>query len=186
MREDELISKARMGSKEAFSDLIDLYSPVVQRFAYQLGNRYEEIDDVTQEVFIRVYRFLDQFSQAKFTTWLYKITLNVTRDFSRSKQRQLMKVFKIQNEPANHSHPLVEENVLRSEEDQILHDCIQRLDEKYRIPIILFYFHDKKYDEIAEIMGISMPAVKTRLLRGKEHLKKLLAKVDKREGEIHG
>ncbi|WP_174728202.1 RNA polymerase sigma factor [Mesobacillus harenae] len=185
MKEDELISKARDGSMQAFGEIVDIYSPVVRKFAFQLGNRYEEIDDITQEVFVRVYRFLDQFSQAKFTTWLYKITLNVTRDFSRKQKRQLSKVLKFKKEPKP-AAVLVEEKLLRNEEDKLLHFCIQKLDEKYRIPIILFYFHGKKYEEIGDILGLSLANVKTRLLRGKENLKKMLADAEKREGKFHG
>lgn len=185
MNDEELVFRARNGNMQAFAELIDVYTPTVKRFAFQLGNNYDDIDDITQEVFVRVFRFLDQFSQAKFTTWLYKITLNVTRDFARNKQRQIKKVLKFGKE-RTFNGKTAEESILRFEEDRTLHECIQKLDEKYRIPIVLFYFHDKSYDEIADITGISLSNVKTRLLRGKEHLKKLLALAEKREGENHG
>ncbi|QGQ47819.1 RNA polymerase sigma factor [Metabacillus sediminilitoris] len=186
MTEDELIKKAKQGNMNAFGQLVEIHYPIVEKFAYQLGNRHEEIEDITQEVFIRVYRFLDQFSQAKFSTWLYKITLNVTRDFARKRQSNLRKVFKIQQDVRNHDYPEIEAKVLRNEEDRILHIAIQKLDEKYRIPIVLYYFHDKKYDEIAEIMSISLSTVKTRLLRGKTMLKKMLEELSRKEGDIHG
>jgi RNA polymerase sigma-70 factor, ECF subfamily len=185
MNDEELVFRARNGNMQAFAELIDIHTPTVKRFAFQLGNKYDDIDDITQEVFVRVLRFLDQFSHAKFTTWLYKITLNVTRDFARNKQRQIKKVLKFGKE-RTYNGKTAEENILRYEEDKTLHDCIQTLDEKYRIPIVLFYFHDKSYDEIADITDVSLGNVKTRLLRGKEHLKKLLALAEKREGENHG
>ncbi|PLR92674.1 RNA polymerase sigma factor [Bacillus sp. T33-2] len=185
MNEEDLIYRAREGSMQAFSELIDIYSPIVRRFAFQLGNHHDDIDDITQEVFVRVYRFLSQFSQAKFTTWLYKFTLNVTRDFARSNRRHMKKVWRFKNEPES-SDQLVENSLLRSEDDRVLHECIQKLDEKYQVPIILFYFHEKRYEDIAEILSISLANVKTRLLRGKENLKKLLADAEKREGKYHG
>ena len=185
MNDDDLVFRARNGNMQAFAELIDIHTPTVKRFAFQLGNKYDDIDDITQEVFVRVYRFLDQFSHAKFTTWLYKITLNVTRDFARNKQRQIKKVLKIGKE-RTYNGKTAEESILRYEEDKTLHECIQRLDEKYRIPIVLFYFHDKSYDDIADITGASLANVKTRMLRGKEHLKKLLTLAEKKEGENHG
>ncbi|USK33235.1 RNA polymerase sigma factor [Bacillus sp. F19] len=185
MNDDELVIKAKKGNMNAFQDLVKKYTPVVEKFAYQLGNRRDDIDDITQEVFIRVYRFLDQFSKAKFSTWLYKITLNVTRDAARKRMSNMQKVFKIQNEPAN-DYPEVEAHVLQNEEDRALHLCLQKLDEKYRVPIVLYYFHELKYEEIAEIMSITLSAVKTRILRGKTMLKKILEEHEKKEGETHG
>jgi RNA polymerase sigma-70 factor, ECF subfamily len=186
MIEDELIKKAKQGNMIAFGQLVELHYPIVEKFAYQLGNKHDEIEDITQEVFIRVYRFIDQFSQAKFSTWLYKITLNVTRDFARKRQSNLRKVFKIQQDFQKDHYPEIESKVLRNEEDRILHIAIQKLDEKYRIPIVLFYFHEKKYDEIAEIMSITLSTVKTRILRGKTMLKKMMDEYSRKEGDIHG
>jgi RNA polymerase sigma-70 factor, ECF subfamily len=76
--------------------------------------------------------------------------------------------------------------VLREEEDRVLHECLQKLDEKYKAPIILYYFHEKKYEEIADILSVNLSTIKTRLLRGKSLLKKLLEEAEKREGTING
>lgn len=186
MNEEELVKRAKQGNVTAFQQLVEIHYPIVEKFAYQLGNRHDEIEDITQEVFIRVYRFLDQFTKAKFSTWLYKITLNVTRDFARKRQSNLRKVFKIQQDYQKDHYPETEAEVIRNEEDRMLHLAIQKLDEKYRIPIVLFYFHEKKYEEIAEIMSISLSTVKTRILRGKTMLKKVLEEFKQKEGDIHG
>jgi RNA polymerase sigma-70 factor (ECF subfamily) len=183
--EEELISRAQDGDIQAFSELIRCYSPTVEKFAYQMGNRADDIEDITQEVFIRVYRFIHQFSRSKFSTWLYKITLNVTRDYSRKKHSHIRKIFSLQNE-RQVQPPDSEQHLLKGEEDRILHECIQKLDEKYRVPIILFYFHDRKYEEIAEIININVSTVKTRLLRGKNLLKKQLEHSKGKEGESIG
>jgi RNA polymerase sigma-70 factor (ECF subfamily) len=181
MTEEELIKKAKQGNMNAFGQLVELHYPVVEKFAYQLGNRQDEIEDITQEVFFRVYRFIDQFTKAKFSTWLYKITLNVTRDFSRKRQSNLRKVFKIQQDFRQDDYPEIESAVIRNEEDRILHLAIQKLDEKYRVPIVLYYFHEKKYEEIAEIMSITLSTVKTRILRGKTMLKKVMENLIKKK-----
>lgn len=184
MSEEELIAQAKNGNRQAFQQLVERYYPTVERFAYQLGNQHHEVDDIVQEVFLRVYRFIDQFSQSKFSTWLYKITLNVTRDIGRKKSQNLRKVVKIKKERMN-DEPTVERNILRNEADQILHTCIQKLDEKYRLPIILFYFHEKKYEDIAQILDVRLSTVKTRLLRAKQMLKKQLKEYAE-GGEHHG
>ncbi|MGF3105425.1 RNA polymerase sigma factor [Rossellomorea sp. DUT-2] len=185
MENGHLIERAKKGDLQAYSHLITYYSPIVERFAYQMGNSFADIPDITQEVFIRVYRFLDGFSYAKFTTWLYKITLNVSRDFKRRENQHNNRVKKIGNEPSeNVITP--QERILRQEEDRMLHECIQKLDGKYQIPIILYYFHEKKYEEMAEILSIKLSTVKTRLLRGKNLLKKELEDAEKREGRLNG
>jgi RNA polymerase sigma-70 factor, ECF subfamily len=181
---EELIEKARQGDFVAFGELVKEYYPVVERFAYQLGNHRDEIEDITQEVFVKVYRFLDQYTNAKFTTWLYKITLNVSRDMGRKKSQINRKFLKIKLE--REEYPEIEASILMKEEDRVLHLCLQRLDEKYRVPIILFYFHDKRYEEIAEILNMSLSSVKTRLLRGKSKLKQLLEEEEKKGGLNYG
>ncbi len=187
VEEDRLIEEARQGNVTAYGELIKIYSPIVERFAFQMGHRYQDIPDISQEVFIRVYRFLDQFSRAKFTTWLYKITLNVSRDYFRKEGQHHRRVELMKNEPNELQHSVdAEGSLLREEEDQQLHQCIQTLDEKYRLPIILFYFHEKKYEEISDILNITLSTVKTRILRGKSQLKKALEEAEKKEGKQNG
>ncbi|MGM0829641.1 MAG: RNA polymerase sigma factor [Bacillota bacterium] len=124
MENEHLIERAKKGDLQAYSHLITYYSSIVERFAYQMGNSIADIPDITQEVFIRVYRFLDGFSYAKFTTWLYKITLNVSRDFKRKENQHNNRVKKIGNEPSeNVITP--QERILRQEEDRMLHECIK-------------------------------------------------------------
>jgi RNA polymerase sigma-70 factor, ECF subfamily len=181
----QLIERAKQGDLSAYSKLITVYSPIVERFAYQMGNHIDDIPDISQEVFIRVYRFIDGFTHAKFTTWLYKITLNVSRDFKRKEHQHAKRLQKVMNEPGEGA---VHENgqLIKEEEDRVLHECIQELDDKYRAPIILYYFHERKYEEIADILSVNLSTIKTRILRGKGLLKKLLEEAEKGEGTING
>ncbi|UCZ54271.1 RNA polymerase sigma factor [Bacillus shivajii] len=165
------IRDALKGDDEAFRGLIDAYYATVERFARQIGVREEDLQDVTQEVFIKVYRFLDKYSRGKFSTWLYSVTLNVSKDFFKKNKREKQKLKKtIQNHPPQ----FYEENLDLSEDAQILHDTLQLMDEKYRIPIVLFYFHEASIQEIAAIMSMRESTIKTRLKRGKERLRKQL------------
>ncbi|MCD7035753.1 sigma-70 family RNA polymerase sigma factor [Metabacillus sp. GX 13764] len=184
MEDEELVKRARKGNAAAFQQLAERYYPAVERFAYQLGNRQEDVKDVAQEVFLRVYRFLDQFSQAKFSTWLYKITLNVTRDMARKRNSSLKKIWKLQQD-YKEEYEEVEGSLLQDEKSRELHACIQKLDEKYKVPIILFYFHEKKYEEIADILSLTLSTVKTRILRGKALLKKSLEEKKRKEGDFN-
>lgn len=170
---NETIKRAQLGDKEAYLQLIEHYHFTVEKFAYQCGVYPQDINDVTQEVFIKLYRFLSQFDDSKFTTWLYKITVNTARDYYRKTKREQERQHKLQQQS---TVPVLtpEQHLLRFEEDQHLHRCLQQLDEKYRYPIILFYFHDLTYEQIADVLSITLSTVKVRILRAKAQLKILL------------
>lgn len=173
MEEAELIARAQQGDKEAYIELIQIHQQTVEKFAFQCGVHSNDLADVSQEVCVKLYRFLHQFKQDRFTTWLYKITLNATRDYYRKEQRELAKEDKL-NAQRQTIFLSAEDDVLLFEEDKLLHNAIQALDEKYRYPIVLYYFHELKYEEIAEVLNISLSTVKVRLLRAKEKLKAAL------------
>ncbi|QFF99794.1 RNA polymerase sigma factor [Psychrobacillus glaciei] len=177
MSEYELIERAQQGDKVAYTELIQNHHRTVEKFAFQCGVKVNDIPDVTQEVFVKLYRFLHQFERERFSTWLYKITLNTTRDYYRKETKEKEKEEKISNEfGMKYSTKSAEDKVLVFEEDRELHYAIQSLDEKYRHPIILFYFHELSYEQIGDILNVPFTTIKTRLLRAKGQLKSILSK----------
>lgn len=177
--DQQIIARAQQGDKEAYREIVLFYGHTVERFAYQCGVHPNDIGDVAQEVFLKLYRFLHQFNQERFTTWLYKITLNTARDFYRKEARETKKEQKLQQ-------TLLEEDtlhVLAYEEDRELHEAIIQLKEEYRMPLILFYFHQLQYEEIAEVLGLTLANVKVRIHRAKEQLKQILIT---QEGSAYG
>ncbi|KUF30160.1 sigma-70 family RNA polymerase sigma factor [Lysinibacillus fusiformis] len=131
MMESDLIARAQQGDKEAYTELIRIHQRTVEKFAFQCGVHRNDLADVSQEVFVKLYRFLHQFKQNRLTTWLYKITLNATRDYYRKEQRQQEKEDKLHAQQQN-NYSSAEDNVLLFEEDRLLHSAMQPLDEKYR------------------------------------------------------
>lgn len=93
MGDIKLIVRAQQGNKDAFRDLMEIHYRTVEKFAYQCGVHLDDIPDVTQEVFIKLYRFLHQFNHERFTTSLYKSTLNTARDYYRKKVNALISVY---------------------------------------------------------------------------------------------
>jgi len=175
MVELELIERAQQGDKAAYTELIHIHQRTVEKFAFQCGVRVNDIPDVTQEVFVKLYRFLHQFQRDRFTTWLYKITLNTARDYYRKETKETAKEKKLQEEVGlNYITKSAEERVLVFEEDRELHNAIQTLDEKYRHPIIMFYFHELSYEQIAEVLNSPLSTIKIRLMRAKALLKSAL------------
>ncbi|MEK3980796.1 sigma-70 family RNA polymerase sigma factor [Psychrobacillus sp. FSL K6-2836] len=174
MLELELIERAQQGDKAAYTELIHIHHRTVEKFAFQCGVRVHDIPDVTQEVFVKLYRFLHQFQRDRFTTWLYKITLNTARDYYRKETKEKEKEQKLHEDGLNYTSKSAEDRVLVFEEDRELHNAIQSLDEKYRHPIIMFYFHDLSYEQIAEILNVPLSTIKIRLMRAKALLKSAL------------
>lgn len=175
MVELELIERAQQGDKAAYTELIHIHHRTVEKFAFQCGVRVHDIPDVTQEVFVKLYRFLHQFHRDRFTTWLYKITLNTARDYYRKETKEKGKEQKLHVEVGvNNMAKSAEDRVLVFEEDRELHNAIQSLDEKYRHPIIMFYFHELSYGQIAEVLNVPLSTIKIRLMRAKALLKSAL------------
>lgn len=179
----DLIEKAQQGDWAAYGELMQLHYRTVEKFAYQCGVRLDDIPDVTQEVFIKLHRFLHQFNQDRFTTWLYKITLNTARDYYRKEHRERDKQQKVSDHTTITALDSAETQVLLFEEDRELHMAILQLDEKYRLPLVLYYFQDLSYQQIADVLNISLSVVKTRLHRAKDGLKKAM---DNNGGVRHG
>ena len=171
LNELQLITKAQQGDKKAYGALMKLHYRTVEKFAFQCGVRLDDVPDVTQEVFIKLYRFLHHFKQDRFTTWLYKITLNTARDYYRKESRERDKEQKVMTYGKHIEYNSAEMSVFMLDEDRELHKAIIKLDEKYRIPLILFYFQDLTYEQIADILSITLSAVKTRLFRARGRLK---------------
>ncbi len=177
--EKRLIHQSLQGNDEAFYELISNYHTTVERFASQIGVHVNDLPDVTQEVFIKVYRFLNRYSYGKFSTWLYSVTLNVCKDFFRKQKRERSKINKMKMETTEGFYSFYDR---LSEEASLLHEHILKMDEKYRVPIVLFYFHDLTISEIAKIIGMSENSVKTRLKRGKERLRMALEEGGQTDG----
>ncbi|RSL30572.1 RNA polymerase sigma factor [Salibacterium salarium] len=171
MISNESIQRARYGSQE-FHDLVHTYYQTVQRFAYQIGVKPEDIEDVTQEVFLKVYRSLHHFSGGTFTTWLYSITLNTTRDMMRKQKRLNQKIEKMKEKTSNQTYATLDV----SEEAMELHEMIRNLEEKYRVPLVLHYFHQQTHAEISEVTGTSVSGVKSQVMRAKQQLKAQMEK----------
>ncbi|MFD2707073.1 RNA polymerase sigma factor [Salibacterium lacus] len=173
MNDHDMVEQARSGNNQAFQELIAKHYRTVQKFAHQIGVNRSEVEDITQDVFLNVYRSLSSFTGNTFTTWLYAVTLNAARDHMRREKRQRRNVEAVMEKRT--TKPYAE--LGSSEASWELHDMILRLEEKYRIPLILHYFHEQSFKEIGEVLEKSETAVKTRVMRARKQLKKEWEKV---------
>jgi RNA polymerase sigma-70 factor (ECF subfamily) len=177
----KLIRAYNAGDEQAFTTLVRRYQRQVANVIYLTLAGRDEVDDLTQEVFIRVHRSLASFEfDASFFSWLYRITMNLCIDEIR--RRKLRKMFSLDflmeggTEPEEKGRDLgsASDGVLEEEKRRIILDALQKISQEHREIIVLREYEDLAYNEIADLLGISLQAVKSRLFRARDELRELL------------
>ena len=171
-REREIIGRVLSGERQDYALLIDAYKGPVFNLAFRMTGSREDAEDLTQEIFIRAYQKLHMFNQEKkYFTWLYTIGINLIRNYLKKKSsgssgRQLSDA----GQPDDHhdGEGDAEASVRQLEE------AMRRLSAKAREAIILKYHQGLTFEDIAEITGKSVSAVKMRIYRGLESMKKIM------------
>ena len=163
----KLIQQSRRQDSYAFSLLVRQYQDFVFRLAFRLLCNYEEAQDITQETFIRVWTHLPQFNlQAKFTTWLYKITVNLCYDSLRSyKKRPIVHDSEIDFLKAYQqlSDENLENKVMNEELIQIILYLTQELTPKQKLIFTLWDLEGLEAEEVKDISGLSSAKIKSNL-----------------------
>jgi RNA polymerase sigma-70 factor (ECF subfamily) len=171
----DLIRRCQAGDEEAFAALFHQYKNLVYRTAYLMLDNADDAEDVLQEVFLQVHRSLSTFEPSKgaFTTWLYRITVN--HCLSRRRKRHLLVISLEQVPPlALTEHPSSQGRV---EDEEAIQQALSRLSDKLRTVIILRYYLELSYAEIAQILNIPIGTVKSRLDLALKTLRQELATV---------
>ncbi|OGS44662.1 MAG: hypothetical protein A2539_06850 [Elusimicrobia bacterium RIFOXYD2_FULL_34_15] len=182
MEEKDLIAKAKSGDIYSFEQLISRYQKSVYNIIYNMIGNEEEANDISQEVFIKVFKSLTKFrGESSFSTWLYSIAKNIfinesKRYYNKKKSietslddNENLKLLNISD-----GYNVVEEFEIRELQEKV-RQAIQQLPEEFIFVVILYYLEGFSYEEIAKIMDSSIGTVKSRLSRGKEHLKEILS-----------
>ena len=162
----------KAGDGKAFEELVRRYQRQVANIIYlTLGSR-EEVQDIAQEVFIRVYRSIEKFEfDASFFSWIYRITVNLCIDELR--RRKIKRAFSLdfltegalQKEKKSKEEVLASDGILNEEKREIVLDALQKISQEHRQVIVLREYEELTYAEIAEYLGISIQAVKSRIFR---------------------
>ncbi|THU32060.1 RNA polymerase sigma factor [Niastella caeni] len=184
MNELELIQLLRAGDELAFKSLVASYQDLVYNTALGVVQNSEDAEDVTQEVFIQVYKSIDQFKgDARLSTWIYRITTTKALDHIRSRKRKKRFAFitslfgpndELVHEPVDFQHPGVALD--RKEQAALLFRMIDQLPENQKVAFTLHKTEELSYQEIAEVMQLSVSAVESLLFRARQNLRKLLEK----------
>jgi len=180
--EPEWILRAQQGDGEAFDRLVTLYAPRVINLATRYLGNTEDAQDVAQEAFLHAYDALARFRRdATFSTWLYRIVINVCHDELGRRRRRPMPVTALaleETEGWNDTRAgddTTEDIVLCRERTQTLHALIAALPDPFRLTLVLYDLQGCSYQEIAELLHTRVGTVKSRLNRARNLLRAQLA-----------
>jgi RNA polymerase sigma-70 factor (ECF subfamily) len=190
--ESALVVKAKSGDAQAFTDLVNQYERKIYRLAKHITQNDEDAEDVLQETFLKAFEHLDNFQgNSKFYTWIVRIAVN--ESLMKLRKRKGDRTVPL-DEPVDTGEEMVtreiavwddnpEQRYGRDEMQQILDEAVQGLKPDFRTVFILRDIEELSTEETAEALGISVPAVKSRLLRARLALREKLTRQFKRKGE---
>ncbi|MAG57315.1 MAG: hypothetical protein CMJ83_13560 [Planctomycetes bacterium] len=169
----ELLIRSKEGSQDAFRQLVEMYTPRVYGLVRNLVSSTSEAEDVTQEVFFKVYRKLDSFREdSAFYTWLYRVAVNAATDWL--KKRRLDRSFQVDDvgslpllDPADGPDDDLGKKDLRAE----VRRAMATLPQKFRTILVLRELEGLAYEEISAVLSISKGTVESRLFRARARLK---------------
>lgn len=173
---EQVIEACQQGDRAAFQLLFETYKDKVFSIAvYSSGGDRALADDVTQQIFLKLFTAIRQFrGDSEFTTWLYRLVVNACLDEHRRRRRWLPLGETMTMRNPSEKKPQ-EKQYARREVSEAVQAAIGELKPKFRLPILLKYIEGLSYDEIATVMGCSKGTVASRLNRGHSQLAKRLA-----------
>jgi len=180
-----LVARCLAGDQDACAVLVNTYARMVGTVIWRASGQLEEVDDLTQETFLRVFRALPYYDgRARLSTWIYTIAHRVTIDFLRRRagtRKNLMLMAEPEADrlvdttfPSDALDP--EALVVQGEHSQLVRDALADLPPKYRLPLVYAAIAGLDYVAIAEMLRLPVGTVKTHVFRGKQLLKLAVAR----------
>ena len=185
---EDLMARIAKGDDSAFEILVNRHQVSILNLIYRFIGDRTQAKDLAQEVFIRVWQSAKSYEpKAKFTTWLYRITANLCFNELKSARRRRWFQFHRSNEDNEGSieetfsdgSPTAEDLLLEKERSRQISDALQSLPDNQRMALVLKRYDDLTYAEIAQIIGCSVSAVESLLVRAKKTLQKKLSFLEK-------
>lgn len=183
-QESVLILKAQQGDRQAFDQLVAMYQNRAYQFALRLTHNQDDAADMVAETFIRAYKAIERFrSEASFSTWLFRILYNAYLDLQRrdKSKRHVSLDERIEGEDGEMRRQIPDtsaspQELAEGEEQKVaLMKAVHQLPDYQQSMILLFHTEGKSYEEIAEIVGLPLGTVKSRMNRARLSLRKILS-----------
>lgn len=168
-----LVEQCLAGRREAFDAIVERHRRAVYQLCYRFVNNHEDASDLSQEAFVRAWRGLQNFKgQAAFSTWLYRIAVNVCLNRVGARKPDTEPLESDRFEDTRAEDPGA--RVMRGERAMVVRRAIAALPNKQRATLVLRVYHDLSHQQIAEILGSSVGAVKANFFHALGNLKKIL------------
>src|SRR5215210_3821021 len=175
LNDQELMRIVQSGDYSPASEIYDRYSGRIYNFAFRFLKNSEAAEDATQEVFVKMMKHANQFhGDAKLSTWLFSITANWCRDYLRKADNKSKETEEVLYSLPTSAEDAPDRNLERRQDEQLVQRALSALTPEQREAILLSRYQGLSYAEIAQISGCSEGAVKTRVFRAMETLKKAL------------
>lgn len=185
MTDEELVIKASEGDSESFEAIVNKYERLVYSICYRMFNNKEDSLDCTQDTFIKVYKNMEKaIGNGNFKSWICRVATNTCLDELRKRgKKNETSLFTLSNENNESlekeivdtsATPL--EEILENEKSLVLENAINKLNDENKTVIVLRDIEQLPYEEIAQILGISLGTVKSRISRARKKLKDIYLK----------
>ena len=175
--EIDLVKRCQNRDMQAMEEIVRQYENQVYNIAYGMLGSPEDAQDITQDVFVSVWEKIGQFRfRSKFSTWLYRIAKNMSLNEKSRRTSRKTDVVEIDDSqawvPVDHQTP--EDEILASEQQQILHKALGQLKESYRTILVLREMEELSYEDLSAVLGCSIGRVKSRLYEARMQLRGIL------------
>jgi RNA polymerase sigma-70 factor (ECF subfamily) len=172
----EAIAKARAGDAEAWGTLYREYAPAMFRFCRRALPTREDAEDATMDIFIKIQKNLVQYDATRsFSAWLYKVAANHCWDILRRRKiRQDKETEDVENVPLEHPDPSVLDKMIEERTSEEVRKALGKMGARARMALVMRYYSDMSYDEIADALGVRRQFVGVVLLRARHELRQAL------------
>jgi len=178
--DEEIAALAQSGDLESFSFLVERYEGKIKRYARKFLVGKEDIEDITQDIFIKTFTNIKSFdTDKKFSSWIYRIAHNELINSLKKKEKNPLLFF---DADTLFPHPVAKDETdrksIKGEVKTIIDKCLDKIPSKYREPLVLFYVEELSYGEIADVMHVPVSTVGVRLKRGRRMVKAVCDKLN--------
>jgi len=183
MDEQTLLNKLKDGDRASFKELFDKYQRYIFNICYRFTGNTDEAEDVTQNVFIKIFRSIRKFrGDSSLRSWIYRIAVNACLNHQRRKKLNYYISLDFLMSDKSYEQPSDDRNnpdaqIERAEEEKIVQKAVQSLPSRQKTAIILQRYEELTYREIAEVMQTTVPAVESLVHRARENLSAKLARI---------
>lgn len=176
MNEEDIVKAILNGDKQLYAEIVKKYQQIVANLVYKMVGDSLDVEEATQQVFVELYTALPRFRyNSKLSTYIYRITVNVVSKMLHSSRKYLY---------SNEDHPFdtpsndhnIEQQMIRDELHTKMHQAIGKLKQEQRTAIVLYTFDELSYQQIADLMQVSLAKVESLIFRAKKNLKSILEK----------